>query len=462
MKHKPGPQEHAAQPRRGRLLRLSTPGQLPRGQSLVEFALILPILMGMLLITIDFGRLFMSYVTLNNVTRVAANFGSTNPGAFTGTPSLDTYNATVAHETPGLNCVLKADTGEDWVTGDNYPPPTYPDGMGLGAKSVATMTCDFVPLTPFVTTFFGGPLPISARAEFPVRTGAIANIGGGTTVPPPGAPSAAFGFVGVTGGTVDGAGNITGTVPVTTGVTNNSSLEQTWEWNWGDGTPPDYVPLPPAHTFPNAGTFTVTLTVSNTSGSASSSRTVTVTPPATPPPATAGFYGTPTSGAPQASGGGSAGTLIRIIRGGTVAFTNTSTNAVAYSWTFGDGTPPSTQSTPSHPYADLGIYTVTLSITDPTGANPYTRNAYVTVGCLAPNFGQTSTALAAATWNNSGFTGTLKYKKLGANNSSNNPPSPAKTIVQQEGPVGGELYPPTQNGNQPWKCGEDIVVVYQP
>ena len=50
-----------------------------RGQSFVEFALVAPVLLLLLLITLDFGRMFMSYVTLNNAARVAANFGAVEP-----------------------------------------------------------------------------------------------------------------------------------------------------------------------------------------------------------------------------------------------------------------------------------------------------------------------------------------------------------------------------------------------
>ena len=70
--------------------------QRSRGQGIVEFALILPVLILMLLITLDFGRLFIDYITLTNTTRVAANYGSVNPGMFTGTPNTTTYNAIVA------------------------------------------------------------------------------------------------------------------------------------------------------------------------------------------------------------------------------------------------------------------------------------------------------------------------------------------------------------------------------
>ena len=80
------------------------------------------------------------------------------------------------------------------------------------------MTCDFSPLTPLVGAIVGAPFPISVEARFPVRTGAIANIGGSSTLPPPGSPFAAFTVTGVTGGTVDGSGNVTGTAPVTVSV----------------------------------------------------------------------------------------------------------------------------------------------------------------------------------------------------------------------------------------------------
>ena len=89
-----------------------------RGQSVVEFAMIAPVLVFLLLITLDFGRLFMSYITLTNTTRVAANYAAVNPGAFTGTPNTTIYDAIVARESAGLNCELQADAG-----GNNPPHP---------------------------------------------------------------------------------------------------------------------------------------------------------------------------------------------------------------------------------------------------------------------------------------------------------------------------------------------------
>ena len=79
-----------------------------RGQSFVEFALVAPVLLLLLLITLDFGRMFMSYVTLNNAARVAANFGSVNPANFTGTPNVTTYNTIVNRESGGHSAVRSA------------------------------------------------------------------------------------------------------------------------------------------------------------------------------------------------------------------------------------------------------------------------------------------------------------------------------------------------------------------
>jgi PKD repeat protein len=441
-----------------------TRGRSATGQTLVELTLIIPILLLMFVITLDFGRLFFSYVTLQNVARVAANFGATNPDAFTGTPNTTTYDKVVGREIAGLNCDL---IGRGGSNNPPLPPlPTFSGSGGLGSSSVAVMTCDFAFLTPLVTNFFSGPLAITTKSEFPVRTGAIANIGGTTTVPAPGGVVADFDFTGVSNGAVDGAGNVTGTAQVSVNVLDKSQNAQTWTWAWGDGQP-DWTDdsAPPTHTYPNPGTYTVTLTVSNSAPSqASISRTVTVASAATPPPV-AGFYGTPAGTPPDAQGGGSAGAPIQITRNQTVSFTNTSTGATSYSWDFGDGSSPNTGSSPSHVYTGLGVFSVTMSITSPTGVSPYPRTNYVTVGCVVPNFANTLTSAAAGTWAASGFSGTLYYQPANASGNSGrstSPPGSAKNIVQQT-LGGGDFYVPTrQNNNKPWLCSDDITVKYTP
>jgi PKD repeat protein len=69
----------------------------------------------------------------------------------------------------------------------------------------------------------------------------------------------------------------------------------------------------------------------------------------------------------------------------TVKFTNTSTDAVSYSWNFGDNTPASTEASPTHTYAVKGKYTVTLTATGAGGSTPSTKTTQLTlvVSCKA-------------------------------------------------------------------------------
>jgi PKD repeat protein len=429
-----------------------------RGQSLAEFALILPVLILTLLIVIDFGRLFYSYVTLTNATRVAANFGSVDPGSFTGTPNTATYNTVVMRETDGLLSICPVQ-----ASGGNNPPiPTFPGGSLLGGISNVTMTCNFQLMTPIIGNFFGGNLAITATAQFPIRTGAIENISGSTTLPPPGSPVAAFTFTGVSGGTINGSGNVTGTDPITVNVVDGSSNADTWEWDWGDGSPHDFTAAPLPHQFTGSGvTRTVTLKVTNTVGISTTSRTVTLGTVTVPPPV-AGFYGTPAVVANvYGAGGGSGGAAIQGTRNLRVDFTNQSTNGgTAFSWAFGDGQ-TSTQSNSQHQYSSLGVYNVTLTITAPSGGTPFTRSGYVTVGCLVPNFAGTTTATADSSWTSADFTGSLRYRVNGNNGNGNpNPPNSPKNIVGQTIP-GGTFAIPAKVGSTTW-CGSDIIVDYAP
>jgi PKD repeat protein len=437
-----------------------------RGQSFVEFAIVAPVLLLLLLITLDFGRMFLSYVTLNNTVRVAANYAALNPSDFTGTLNLATYNSIVNRESSSLNCPLRADGG-----GNTPPIPTYPGGTGLGKQAVVQMTCDFSPLTPLIGAIVGNSFPISAESQFPVRTGAIANISGSTTLPPPGAPVAAFTFTGVTGGTINGSGNVTGTDPVDVTVLDGSTNAQTYDWNWGDGSQDDFTAAPLPHTFTGSQLYTVTLTVTNNVGSSTATRTVDLSAVATPTPATPtptlgppvrAFFGTPIGNAPQVTGGGSAGVAIQgSYPSLQVNFTNNTTNATAYSWNFGDGSPVSTATNPGYTYSSKGVFTVTLTVTTPTGAQPLQKVAYVTVGCVVPNFSNTATSAAPGTWSGAGMTGTITYQPVGAKgNQGQTTTPPAVGTIKQQSLTGGVWVDPAKKGNNPY-CGSDILVRWQ-
>lgn len=117
---------------------------------------------------------------------------------------------------------------------------------------------------------------------------------------------------------------------------------KTYNWNFGDGTT-STVASPPAHSYPNAGTFMVTLTVTTNGGcTATTSDTVKV---GTIKPI-ASFTAAPTT----------------VCTGMNVIFTDKSTNNPnQWLWFFGDGSTATTQNT-AHSYLMPGSYPVTLYV----------------------------------------------------------------------------------------------------
>ncbi len=66
-----------------------------------------------------------------------------------------------------------------------------------------------------------------------------------------------------------------------------------------------------------------------------------------------------------------------------VQFSNSSTNATAWSWNFGDGT-SSTAQNPAKTYSSAGTYTVSLTATGSGGSHTATKTGYITVNPPAP------------------------------------------------------------------------------
>src|SRR5438876_2304680 len=121
-------------------------------------------------------------------------------------------------------------------------------------------------------------------------------------------------------------------------------------WNFGDNQ--SSTVRNPQHTYAAPGNYTISLKVTNSDGSDIDTKAdyITVANGTLP---TAAFTATPTSGPP----------------GMTVQFTDQSTPGsspiTSRSWTFGDGGTFTSQSDtlPSHVYAAIGTYTVSLTVT---------------------------------------------------------------------------------------------------
>ncbi|HEV2951316.1 MAG TPA: PKD domain-containing protein, partial [Actinomycetota bacterium] len=164
----------------------------------------------------------------------------------------------------------------------------------------------------------------------------------------------------------------TGPAPLAVTFTDGSTGNPVgWAWDFGDGGTSSS--QNPSHTYSTPGTYTVRLTITGASGGTS---TKTRTGYVTALPLTADFTGTPTSGpAPH-----------------TVTFTDTSIGTpTTWLWEFGDGG-TSTLRNPTHTYTTPGTYTVTLRVSDATGAtSTRTRTGYITAQPLTSDFGATPT-----------------------------------------------------------------------
>jgi Flp pilus assembly protein TadG len=138
------------------------------GQSLAEFALVLPVLLLIVLLGLDLGRAFFSWVTLNNAARVAANYAGLNPDASFAAASA--YDTLVRSDASNAACVVAAGAP---------PQPVFTDSAldanattkDLGDDVTVTISCPFRVITPLVGGIIGNPLTISASSRFTVRIG---------------------------------------------------------------------------------------------------------------------------------------------------------------------------------------------------------------------------------------------------------------------------------------------------
>ena len=127
-----------------------------RGQSLVEFALILPVLMIMVFGIIDFGMGLRSYISLTNATREGARFAAIGNVAGAYPANCDgTSNTTV------IGRVCYTIEGLDLADLTSVSV-TYPNGQMPGNSVVvsADYTYNYItPLGDIVDFFSGGSFP---------------------------------------------------------------------------------------------------------------------------------------------------------------------------------------------------------------------------------------------------------------------------------------------------------------
>ena len=145
------------------------------GQSLAEFALTMPLALFMVLFGLDFGRVFLGWVALNQAAREAANFAAMNPTAWTvpyNMSALSEYSRLIQTEASNINCELVS-----------VAAPTFSSGTSIAAPATVTLTCRFSLITPIISTILGDSIAVSASSAFPIRAGTIEGIPVQTTTP---------------------------------------------------------------------------------------------------------------------------------------------------------------------------------------------------------------------------------------------------------------------------------------
>jgi Flp pilus assembly protein TadG len=129
-----------------------------RGQSMVELAVFLMVMLWLLAGAIDFGMGFLSYVAIRDAAQEGATYGSLHP-----TDTVDIIQRVRdSSDTP----VDMADTSSVYV-----PDPTFPDGMQCAGHAITvSVTYDYPLMVPFLGLITGNPIHITASSTSVILT----------------------------------------------------------------------------------------------------------------------------------------------------------------------------------------------------------------------------------------------------------------------------------------------------
>ncbi len=250
------------------------------GQSLVEFALIVPVMLILLLTALDLGRLLYSQITVTNAAKEGALVASQG-GTFQPNQNCSDTNT--------IMCGVLTEAKGGFVEVDKtkvavapalcVKDATYPSSGAPPNVSVTVQT-PFKVITPIIGDFLGSSVILTGVAE--AQCLAVPKV----TFPSLPAPTATF-TSSTTSGDAPLAVSFNGSASSSPGATITN-----YAWNFGVSGPSPMA----SHTFGSAGAYTVRLTVTDSRGQTDTSdpTTITVNSP-TCPTVTVDFTATDTS-----------------------------------------------------------------------------------------------------------------------------------------------------------------------
>jgi len=260
-------------------------GPRSRGQSLVEFALILPVFLLFFGAVLDLGRVAAAQVTVTNVAREAAFQARLTPTDFD-----NTQGCPAGGESNVIICraLLEAKNSPVTVAPADVSLTCNPAcTSGLGNMVTVTVVGHFKLITPILSAFFGGnqdlqftassthqvdtlPTTAAAAVPTPTPTPTPSASASATPTPTPTSPSCVLPSAGFTHTATPSSLSAPVSVTVTDTSTSTSCGITSWYWlikkggsNWFFSS--DQSPSVPS--FATPGTYRITLTVTNAAGS---------------------------------------------------------------------------------------------------------------------------------------------------------------------------------------------------
>lgn len=258
----------------------------PRGQAIVELAIVLPVLMLLLVAAIDLGRIFYARIAVENAARAAAMEASLDPTSWAAGSACSTANRVMCAATREA-----ANGGFVLITPSDVTLSCAPGcSQAYGNRVTVAVTGHFEVLTPLMWAFTGGSevtFAATASADvvhLPAGTGSTPAPTASPTPVPTATPTPGPTSTPVPTATASPTPAPTPTcappialftssqqnknkpvefVSASSPVSGSCAITY-WRWDFGDGqTDAGNVPTT-SHTYANQGrTYSVTLTVTN-------------------------------------------------------------------------------------------------------------------------------------------------------------------------------------------------------